>query len=292
MVEVANSDYFHLVDDFYFLALHDDEEVFPISDEKYALELQLQEALMSSAISSRVPNGSRVSQTCQHFNSRETHKGKEKEIGGSSNSQTHGRLCLICMEVKAIGEMFISNTCTHLFCTDCIGKHIGAKIQQNISLVKCPDLNCKGVIEPQFCRSVVPGEVFDRWEKALCESLILGSQKFYCPFQDCSAMLVDDGGPDVVESECPNCHKLFCAKCKVAWHAGISCCEFQNLSKDERSKEDIMMMDLAKNSKWRRCPNCKIFVEKIEGCLHISCRCGIHFCYGCGSLWNETHQCG
>ncbi|XWS20004.1 hypothetical protein CRYUN_Cryun31cG0064500 [Craigia yunnanensis] len=135
MVGIANSDNLHLVDDFYFSALHDDEEVFPISDEKYALELQLQEALLSSAISSRVPNGSRDLQECQ----------------------------------------------------------------------------------------------------------------------------VDDEGSDVVESECPNCRRLFCAQCKVAWHAGISCSEFQNLSKDERCREDIMVMELAKKNNWRRCPNCADF---------------------------------
>ncbi|XVF25283.1 hypothetical protein REPUB_Repub13aG0199700 [Reevesia pubescens] len=234
MVWVANSDdNLQLVDDFYFSALHDDEEVFPISDEKYALELQLQEALMSSAISSRVSVGSIDLQMYQHFNSLKSRKGKEKEIGESSNFQAdHGSLCLICMDVKPIGEMFRSNTCSHLFCKDCTGKYVAAKIQENISVVKCPELNCKGSLEPQICRSIVPEKVFDRWENALCESVILGSHKFYCPFKDCSAMLVDDGGLEVVESECPNCHRLFCAQCKVVWHAGISCNEFQNLSKD------------------------------------------------------------
>ncbi|XVE51790.1 hypothetical protein DITRI_Ditri02bG0069700 [Diplodiscus trichospermus] len=263
MVGVASSDNIHLVDDFYFSALHDDEEIFPISDEKYAIELQLQEALMSSAISSRVPNGSRDLQMCQLFHSGESREGKKKEIGESSNSQTRGIFCPICMDVKPIGEMFRSNACAHLFFA----------------------------LEPQICRLIVPGEVFDRWENALCESLILGSQKLYCPFRVCSALLVDDGGSDVAESECPNCQRLFCAQCKVEWHAGISCSEFQNLSKHERSREDILVMELAKNNKWRRSPNCKIYVEKTQGCLRIPCRCGFHFCYCCGSLWSHIHKC-
>ncbi|EOY27376.1 RING/U-box superfamily protein [Theobroma cacao] len=205
-----------LSDDFYFSALNDDEEVFPLSDEKYTFELQLQEVLMSSAISSRVPTGLTDWQMFQHFNSRKSsHKGKEKETGESSNSQTQGRLCLICMDVKPTEEIFTSNGCTHLF-----GNFVAVKIQENILVIKCPELNCK---------------VID-----------FGSQKFYCPFQDCSAMFVDDGGHHVVESECPNCHRLFSAKCKVAWHAGISCSEFQNLSEDERASEDIMIMELDK----------------------------------------------
>ncbi|KAK8584910.1 hypothetical protein V6N13_138853 [Hibiscus sabdariffa] len=252
----------HLVDDFYFSALYDDEEVFPISDEKYASELHLQEALMSSVISSRIGSGFiHHLQTYHHVNSRPTPKGKQKQIGESSNSHTNnGSLCTICMDFKPVEEMFRSHTCSHLFCKDCIAKYIAAKIQENMAMVKCPDVNCQAALEPHFCRSIVPVEVFDRWESALCESMILGLQKFYCPFKDCSALLLDDGSSDVVKkSECPNCYRLFCAQCKVPWHAGISCSEFKKLSKDEKSIEDIMVMDLAKKKKWRRCPNCANF---------------------------------
>ncbi|BBG98735.1 RING/U-box superfamily protein, partial [Prunus dulcis] len=105
---------------------------------------------------------------------------------------------------------------------------------------------------------------------------------------DCSALLVDDGGEVVTVSECPNCRRLFCAQCKVAWHAGIDCGEFQNLNENEREKEDIMVMELAKKKNWRRCPRCNFFVEKTDGCLHITCRCGLEFCYGCGSYWRHS----
>ncbi|OMO65992.1 Zinc finger, RING-type [Corchorus olitorius] len=227
------SDISLLVDEFYFSALFDDEEQFPISDEKYAVELHLQEALMSSATSSRVRIGSttELKNISQNLNSSRKLKGKEtSESSNSNKTDDWNSLCRICMDVKPIGDMFRSNTCTHLFCTDCIGKYIAAKLQENISMVECPEVNCKGALEPQFCRSIVPGEVFDRWENALCESVILASQKFYCPFKDCSAMLVDDGGNNVVQSECPNCHRMFCAQCKVPWHGGISCAQFRNLS--------------------------------------------------------------
>nr|GFB09425.1 zinc finger, C6HC-type [Tanacetum cinerariifolium] len=84
-------------------------------------------------------------------------------------------------------------------------------------------------------------------------------------------MLVDDGGEDVTSSECPHCNRLFCAQCKVMWHSGMDCSEFQSLKENERDPNDIMLMDLAKNKKWRRCPSCKYYVERTEGCLHITC---------------------
>ncbi|XP_019198321.1 PREDICTED: E3 ubiquitin-protein ligase RNF144B-like [Ipomoea nil] len=255
------------VDDFYFSALYDEDEIFPISDEKYAEELQLQEALMSCAAKTQTP-------------------GRQAEAGESSQA-----FCEICMDTKTGDEMFRIDSCRHSYCSECIGGHVAAKIQENVSAVKCLDVSCKGIIEPQHCRSIIPTEVLERWETALCESLILASQKFYCPYKDCSAMMVDDGSETVTVSECPTCRRLFCAQCKVAWHAGIDCREFQLLNEDERGREDVMLMELAKDKQWRRCPCCRFYVEKNAGCLHISCRCGQEFCYGCGAKYSSDHVC-
>ncbi|XP_062021356.1 E3 ubiquitin-protein ligase RSL1-like [Rosa rugosa] len=118
----------------------------------------------------------------------------------------------------------------------------------------------------------------------MCEAMILGSQKFYCPFKDCSAMLIDDGAEVVRDSECPNCNRMFCAQCKVPWHAGIECAEFKKLKNDEKGNEDIMLRNLAQKNQWRRCPKCRFYVEKLIGCDTMRCRCGTYFCYICGKL--------
>ncbi|XP_065851201.1 E3 ubiquitin-protein ligase RSL1-like [Euphorbia lathyris] len=202
-------------------------------------------------------------------------------------------LCEICYDPKPKDESFSIKGCTHSYCKDCTANYIGSKLQENISKISCPVPNCSGLLEPQDCRSILPPEVFDRWGNALCEALILGSQKFYCPYKDCSMMLVDDGSEIVRESECPNCRRLFCAQCKVPWHAEIECSEFQKLHKDEREKEDMMLLKLAGNKKWRRCPRCRIFVERIAGCRYMKCRCGASFCYSCGSekISTTSHRC-
>lgn len=130
-----------------------------------------------------------------------------------------------------------------------------------------------------YCRPFLPQDVFDRWGNALCEAVILDSQKFYCPYKDCSALMIDDGDGDgdgeqqvIAESECPNCKRLFCSRCKVPWHAGFTCEEFEEISKDAKGAEDIMLMSLAQKQKWRRCPKCKFYVQKSSGCQFIRCR--------------------
>ncbi|PON78298.1 E3 ubiquitin ligase RBR family [Trema orientale] len=250
-----------LVDDFYFSALFDDEEIFPISDEKYAHELQLQEALISATSSSTFPIKEEKANSCINamplIMAGDRLKKKVKlERGHETSSQPDGfYLCPICLDAKPKGEMFRNDSCSHSFCSDCIGKYVVSKIQENISMVKCPGPRCGGVLEPQLCCSIVPAEVFVRWENALCESFLLGSGKIYCPFKDCLAMLVDDGDELVTTSECPNCHRLFCARCNVPWHEGTECGKYDTrVIKSERTKEEKMVMELAKNKDWRRCP--------------------------------------
>ena len=37
---------------------------------------------------------------------------------------------------------------------------------------------------------------------------------------------------------------------------------------------------------YKRCPKCRIWVQKTAGCEYISCKCGVQFCYRCGNLFS------
>ncbi|XP_031267511.1 probable E3 ubiquitin-protein ligase RNF217 isoform X3 [Pistacia vera] len=219
------------------------------------------------------------------------------ETGQSSNSQNDDGpefICEICVEPRTANDSFNIKGCSHAYCKDCTAKYVASKLQENITSIPCPVPDCGGSLEPEYCRNILPQDVFDRWGSALCEAVILEAQKFYCPYKDCSALLIDDGGEVISETKCPNCRRKFCAQCKVPWHAGIECREFQELNKDERSGEDIKLMKLALKKKWKRCPYCKYFVEKKSGCMHMKCRCGHAFCYNCGepyTLTSNGHIC-
>ncbi|KAH6823088.1 hypothetical protein C2S53_002082 [Perilla frutescens var. hirtella] len=203
--------------------------------------------------------------------------------------------CEICTDEKPISDSFRLIGCRHSYCTQCTSNYVAAKLQENITSINCPVPCCSGALDPQHCRTILPKEVFDRWGDALCEAMILGVEKFYCPYKDCSALLIDDrsvGGERLLQSECPECNRLFCVPCKAAWHSGISCSEFEKLRADERSNEDIMLVKLAKSEKWMRCPKCRFYVSKSEGCLYMRCRCRYTFCYNCGAYMDvHLHYC-
>ncbi|RLM86828.1 hypothetical protein C2845_PM04G12970 [Panicum miliaceum] len=69
-----------------------------------------------------------------------------------------------------------------------------------------------------------------------------------------------------------HCLFMSVATCKVAWHDGIACAEFQRLGKYERGKNDLLLRKVARESRWQRCPKCKMYVERAEGCVYIVCR--------------------
>ncbi|XLR45127.1 hypothetical protein S83_029787 [Arachis hypogaea] len=79
------------------------------------------------------------------------------------------------------------------------------------------------------------------------------------------------------------------AWCGVPWHTDVACEELQSLNEDERGRDDLLLRDLAGQKKWNRCPRYKLYVEKTEGSLHITCRCRFEFCYACGEPWTTTH---
>ncbi|KAL6661594.1 hypothetical protein ACP70R_000978 [Stipagrostis hirtigluma subsp. patula] len=204
--------------------------------------------------------------------------------------------CSICLEPMAPSDAHRGGrTCAHAFCRACLAGHVRARVESRGgggAVVRCPEPSCGGELDPELCRGALPHDVFERWCAALCEALFLGARRTYCPFPDCSEMMVaDEGEPEgcVTQSECQVCRRLFCARCRVApWHAGVSCDEFGRLGKGDRGREDMMLLEMAKEKKWRRCPKCEFFVEKTEGCQHIVCKCGFEFCYGCGAKWPGT----
>ncbi|GKB91285.1 zinc finger, C6HC-type containing protein [Tanacetum coccineum] len=238
----------NIIEDFNFEAFLNQDEKSPISDKKYIEEMELQEALMITNLP---------------FIPYVTYE----------STQVPDKFCGICMDTKREFEIFINdNVCGHTFCIDCIRAHVGAKINENVANVRCPDPDCKGLIGPNVCRYIRPEEVLERWEHALCESLIIASQKLYCPFKDCSApLLVDDSAVPTKDTECPHCNRMFCAQCKVPWHSEMDCKEFQMLSKNgEINQSDMKVRELAKKKKWQRCPKCNYYVARTVGCADIN----------------------
>ncbi|KAJ9567848.1 hypothetical protein OSB04_003814 [Centaurea solstitialis] len=265
----------------------DNDEIVSEDDAKYAEELQVQEALLASMFSSQTTNNASSSTHQARTSLGSWLKNKEMETADLPLNT-----CKICLESHESWKMFRNSTCSHSFCYECTSKHATTKIQENNNTIKCPALNCDSTLDFNAVRLIVPKDVLIKWDETLCESMILESHKLYCPFANCSVLLVNDD-VGITKIDCPVCKRAFCAVCRVPWHSEFSCKEFEKLnSKKKGKKDDEMTVALAKKKKWKKCPKCKFFVEKAEGCLHITCRCKYEFCYNCRSKWTSNHGVG
>ena len=75
--------------------------------------------------------------------------------------------------------------------------------------------------------------------------------------------------------QCSLCQMELCnGGCGRESHGG-SC----NMTSDEASNATII-------STTKTCPHCRNAVEKSDGCNHIHCQCGGHFCWSC----NEAYE--
>ncbi|KAL9249199.1 Methylthioribose-1-phosphate isomerase-like protein [Drosera capensis] len=52
----------------------------------------------------------------------------------------------------------------------------------------------------------------------------------------------------------------------------MACKEVQKMNEGDRSREDLLLVSLAKNQSWKRCPACKIYAGRTQGCWYMRCR--------------------
>lgn len=127
-------------------------------------------------------------------------------------------------------------------------------------------------------KAFVTTEKFKRLDQNRVNLLIDANRTEYvrCHTPDCPGVYVRDGG---IILDCLVCNKVWCLDCICApYHYSMTCQEYKATQKKpkndiEEASEMIIQMG------FRVCPNCKEGVEKSEGCMHMTCKCGFEFCY-------------
>jgi len=236
--------------------------------------------------------------------------------------------CKICFDTCAANES-ATITCGHSFCRDCISTYLCHKAEEvngyKTNPFLCPLPECRrGMLIVGCVKQFLPPDLMDKvrewvkdWKNPPCYSLPK------CLKKDCQGVMrrvaVDN---DIVY--CDECSGRWCElclqrapedqehgfkKCKVGY-----CVEFckRYLTADEESQQRCearwpWIKVYAKSRihddatvKWVKsngqvCPGCKTGIERSEGCFHIKCHCGTHFCYLCGdeifAPFYGTHHC-
>ncbi|POS76911.1 hypothetical protein DHEL01_v204687 [Diaporthe helianthi] len=106
--------------------------------------------------------------------------------------------------------------------------------------------------------------------------------KLYCYRRLCNSF-IPLGDRTKTRATCPQCQRVTCCRCRKGWHTHQSKDAKCDAGKETMTvvANDRKLIVMAKRKGWKRCPRCRMFVEKARGgCLSVYCRCGRHFFYG------------
>lgn len=109
----------------------------------------------------------------------------------------------------------------------------------------------------------------------------LPKDKLYCYRKICGSF-IPKADRTKTKARCPECQRITCCRCRKGWHTHQSNNGKCDASKDRMTvvNNDRKLIVMARRKGWKRCPRCRMFVEKIRGgCSSVYCRCGRHFYY-------------
>jgi hypothetical protein len=102
---------------------------------------------------------------------------------------------------------------------------------------------------------------------------------------------------------CAKCHTTFCGLCRRPWndlsttsrnrrrrrfsHAGVSCAAYRHRN-PPMDGDDYAFASQVANA--RMCPGCSLRTSRTDGCNHMTCPCGVEWCYICERPWRWTHH--
>ena len=228
------------------------------------------------ALSNRNSRNSRKSRNSRNNNINILDESEEETIKKINEN------CLICNEKLTVGELnnnFVE--CLHGFCDQCYYAYFKEKINNNeIEKIKCPQKDCYLIIFNNFIEQKIINDIplLEKYHKLKeRRQLMLNPNIQLCPFPDCESY-AEKGNNKYVS--CKENNHQFCFNCLKKWHGNKKC--IIDIDKSFENWRD--------SSKVKRCPKCKYFIEKNEGCNHITCiYCKYQFCWLCMQKYDSYH---
>ena len=190
-----------------------------------------------------------------------------------------GSLCPVCY-IEASSPVQLA--CGHSYCTACIRHFLTTAGDTKILPLSClgDESKCRVPIPIPTIQKFLPQAQFNHLvEVAFQVHLEKHPQEFkYCTTPDCKQIYrCGDSKARVVH--CPSCFSAVCSRCHGEAHEGMSCAERKLLN--DPAEQERLNEQWAANQGIKKCPECGIWIEKTEGCNHMSCRCGAHICWMC-----------
>ncbi|CAK64315.1 unnamed protein product (macronuclear) [Paramecium tetraurelia] len=165
--------------------------------------------------------------------------------------------------------------CQHIFCKDCWHQMIDIQLSDSIPIVKCLEYQCLERLPHQFL------ELNQLYKEILVKRMLDNDSNYtWCPGLNCQNIYKLEGL--ALNFKC-HCGVRFCSKCKVDTHYPIPCETLKEITQYKESNQSWTVLDISV------CPFCSRNIQRIQGCIQMSCVCGNDFCNKCSQPWNKEH---
>lgn len=202
----------------------------------------------------------------------------------NSLSSYNNFLCQICNYEKPVNEM-INLQCGHPFCKFCIIEYSSSKIDEGAvsqSQLFCPGINCKKPLDYFLLKENLSRKVFEKYDFLLTKQSISQIKTVSCPKCQLTYQL---------EKET---NFFLCNQCKTEYCSNEACLKPKASTKQNNcdcvkktNVEDKIFQQYVTENNLKKCPVCRIYIEKSRNCNYIRCLSQVcqgktTFCYLCG----------
>lgn len=208
--------------------------------------------------------------------------------------------CIICLDDVPQGLLveLSSHGCRHerCVCRECARSFV----EQNVrgkkgagQTLRCPREGCAGELEGGDVMRLTSPELQAEYDHMLMLHFVRALPEFrWCSRPGCGSGQEHSTGEEQPIMTCHACRHRTCFSCRVAWHAGQTCGEY---NRRVGADQDALLRDfLERNTK--PCPSCREPIEKVDGCDHMTCRppggCRHEFCWLCLAPFQPIAQHG
>ncbi|KAG9443171.1 hypothetical protein H6P81_019025 [Aristolochia fimbriata] len=201
-------------------------------------------------------------------------------------------ICPVCL--SEVEDCYKLENCGHDFCRNCLVNQCESVIRNHEGFpLLCVHEGCQSEILLVDLKSLLSGDKLEELFRASLAVFVESSWGVYrfCPTPDCP-LIYRVADPNTTDEQppfsCGACLVETCRRCHLEYHHSVSC-EMYKLFKenpDSSLKEWCREKDNVKN-----CPECKLTIEKEDGCNHVACRCGSHICWVCLSWFCSSDKC-
>jgi hypothetical protein len=190
--------------------------------------------------------------------------------------------CDLCMEEMYEDEIIGNKlNCNHLYCNTCYLNYFQEKIVNNkVGKITCMQFKCPSEFDDNFIISHLAGDekLIQKYKKFKLRNQLYSDENVkFCPVKNCESYARKEGENKYVT--CLEGHQ-FCFQCSKPWHGNKKC-------QDEIDKD---FKKWKKNKLIKKCPKCKFWTEKNNGCNHMTCpECKHEWCWLCGAKCDVGH---